>query len=1147
MAFPASPLDIEVDLEVGTSVMRCGAAAGQATVFSGGDCWAYDKSLLDVTGDIDVRIDIAAEDWTPPNPQVLVAKNFGFGIFSNNFAWQFVLESNGTVQFSWSPDGTFGSSKAATSTVAIGATDGTRKCIRATLDVDNGASGWTCTFYTANDIDSTFTQLGAAVTTAGVTSIANTTAELEIGSINNGDSGQGTVNNFIGRVYALTILNGIGGGSFIVNPRFTEQPPGTTSFTDINGTTFYLTGSHVIVRDWVDITTDVNQRGKISITRGQQNESATSSAGSCSFEIDNRTGNYSPRNPNSTYYGALGRATQARVGIGGPIKYAWFPRAQNDYTFCTDTAGISVTGDIQVMIDVDLDAWDFPTLLAAKTFEGGGSRSWALVLDSQGRLEWNWSADGSTWVHTVLSDPVPRPWYGRKTIVVTLDVNNGSGGNTTIFYTSDTISGGWTQLGAAQVFSGTTSIFDSKSEIVLMGFDANFPGACYRKLYAFQLHNGILGSTVANPDFTLATAGARSIVDGAGNKWFLTGLSEISDQDWRWAGEISEWPVNWDNTGKDIYSKVTGGSWLRKLGQGASALHSTMYYGMTRRSQVKAYWPCEDNKGSTQFASGLPGKPAMSVYVGATSQVQFDSDTGFVCSEGLPQIKNTGWVGSVVDYDNSQNTEFNVWALVHIPTNPAAEVGLFRVWTAGGSAAVLWQLTVDGSGNLRLLAVNAGLGIAVDSGLQSFAFNQKYQRISMELRQNGANIDWAFLTYEIGAPFGFFWNGTLAGATLGKPTKVETCWDAGLDDASMGHISVNSPILGLFALQNEQNAYEGETAGFRFIRLCNQEGVPWQLVGTMNQSTSMGPQLPKTLLELLRECEATDQGEMYDPRAFSGVGFRTKAGIYRQSDFGGPVLSLDYNSAHLSAISPTDDDQNTRNDVTAKNPSGSSARQTLDDNSPLSIGQIGRIDTEVSVNTANDSVLGDIANWALHLGTVNQARYPSISLELARNPFVSSSSLTNAVRALDVGDKLTITNPPSFMPPEAIEQIAIGFTEVLWNFTHTFTINCRPEEPFHVGIYSNANSRYGSLGTLLVNPVTTSATSFSVFTRVGPSWSTSDGAFDIMVMGERMTVNSITGSGAQQTFNVTRSVNGVVKAHLPNETVELAVKSYYAQ
>src|SRR5690349_12676984 len=70
--------------------------------------------------------------------------------------------------------------------------------------------------------------------------------------------------------------------------------------------------------DWVDVTNDVYARDGVTIRRGSSDESPTSRTepSRCDLTLNNRSGNYSPRNPGSIYYGSIGRNTPIRVSIG---------------------------------------------------------------------------------------------------------------------------------------------------------------------------------------------------------------------------------------------------------------------------------------------------------------------------------------------------------------------------------------------------------------------------------------------------------------------------------------------------------------------------------------------------------------------------------------------------------------------------------------------------------------------------------------------------------------------------------------------------------------------------------------------------------------------------------------------------------------
>jgi hypothetical protein len=158
-----------------------------------------DAAALDITGDIDLRVKVAMDDWTPSASNYLMAKN----ATSSSLSYGLYLDTSGKLVLVWSTNGTTVSS--ALSTVATGITDGATKWVRATLDVDNGASGNDVAFYTSDD-GTTWTQLGTTVTTAGTTSIFNSTSVLEIGSRFVGTNGLSR-----GKFFRAQVRNGIGG------------------------------------------------------------------------------------------------------------------------------------------------------------------------------------------------------------------------------------------------------------------------------------------------------------------------------------------------------------------------------------------------------------------------------------------------------------------------------------------------------------------------------------------------------------------------------------------------------------------------------------------------------------------------------------------------------------------------------------------------------------------------------------------------------------------------------------------------------------------------------------------------------------------------------------------------------------------------
>ncbi|MEU8756211.1 hypothetical protein AB0C88_37565 [Streptomyces chartreusis] len=161
-----------------------------------------DAAALDIVGDLDIRARVALDDWTPAAESTLVAKYTATG---NQRSYALAVTTAGALIFRWSEDGT--AEKTETSSVVTGFTNGTVHWVRATLDVDNGASDAAVNFYTSDD-GVTWTALGATQLNGATTSVFASTAVLELGTQTGG-----TVNRTTGRIYRAQVLSGIGGTS----------------------------------------------------------------------------------------------------------------------------------------------------------------------------------------------------------------------------------------------------------------------------------------------------------------------------------------------------------------------------------------------------------------------------------------------------------------------------------------------------------------------------------------------------------------------------------------------------------------------------------------------------------------------------------------------------------------------------------------------------------------------------------------------------------------------------------------------------------------------------------------------------------------------------------------------------------------------
>lgn len=898
----------------------------------------------------------------------------------------------------------------------------------------------------------------------------------------------------------------------------------------------YLNGA------WTDITTDVYSRDPIRITRGRADEARQVDAGRCTLTLDNRAGKYSPRNPTGLYYGQLGRNTPIRVSVNAGASYLAVPggTAPGVGASTPDAAALDIAGDIDVRIDVTMSNWVTSGVLPAvdlcgKYVTGTNQRSWFLQ-QRNGFPYLEWSPDGITTVQVSATIRPVIPVGGRQAWRATLDVNNGLGGYTVTFYTAPTIAGPWTQLDQTVTTSGTTSIFNSTS-LLRVGDATDLTFARPNgSIHAFQLRNGIGGTLVANPDFTVQTPGAASFVDSTGKTWTVGTNTALSNRKTRFSGEVPAWPVKADTSGRDVYVQIEAAGILRRLGQGASPIQSAMRreFGNTARTGIVAYWPCEDGSQATSFASAHAGEYPM--VISDPAAVNPATYSGWTASDPLPTFTSTTAIvrGSVVPYAATD------WAFlrmfVSISNTPAASMRLASFTTTG--TARTWSVFLDPAG-LTLKAYDIDGTEILNSGAL-FDMIGHPRQIGVELSRNGTGIDWRLIVFfiEDGLTNASI-TGTLASRTIGAVTQVRMGEDGGLDQVSFGHIAVATTATAFASTGDAIEGWQGETASARIARLGREELVPVSVYAPGTEP--LGAQRSQTLLTVLQEAATADHGILGEARGSTSLVYWDRVGLYNQ----GVTATLNYpTKGHVQPpLDPIDDDQNVRNDVTVTRIGGSSGRFTLT-TGRMSVSDppagAGRYPDTPSLSLFADTQAIQHAAWLVHLGTVDEYRYPAVSVSLQAAP-----SLIDTVAALDTGARLQITNPSARLPPGTIDLIVQSYSELLSQYTWDITFNCTPASPYTVGVVEDAMlGRADTDGSQLSSGMTSTAISMSVSVTAGPLWITTasnpgDFPFDVLVGGERMTVTAITGATSPQTFTVTRSVNGVVKTQTSTTDVRL--------
>jgi len=910
---------------------------------------------------------------------------------------------------------------------------------------------------------------------------------------------------------------------------------------------------------WVDLAAlgDVRSSDGVTIRRGLSAEGSSPEPSACSLFLDCTGGKYSPRNPTGPNYGLIGRNTPLRVSEDQATSYLSIDAATGNTPVggCSvstpDTGALDITGDLDLRFDAQLSTWNELTELVSKWVETGNQRSWTLWVTSSGKLILFWSADG-TIVRSSTSALLPIS-TGRLAVRATLDVNNGAGGATATFYTSDSISGTWTQLGDPVVSTGTTSLFSSTADVVLLDATGSAGAASVirGRVLAAQVRDGIAGTLVANPDFTAQDHAATSFVDSTGKTWTLNGAVTLQKRDYRWCGEIPAWPIRWDISGRNVYTPLEASGVMRRLSQGVSPLRSALFRAIVSANPI-GYWPVEDGSDSTIVASGLDGSSPVTSDMYTVNTPTYATNSEFPGSAPLAEFNGASLNARIQNHVFSGVIQ--VRFLTKVPAGSTSGAVIARVYTRGN--AFRWDLIYNSAsnGSLQLRAFDVEGADIGGSGLLGFAVDGQLIRVSVNLQTSGANVNWTVTTLEVGATTGGQSSGTVNTVTIGAPSRITMNPNRNLTDTVVGHVSYESTASSIYDLRDELNGFVGETAGRRFQRLCREEGVDQVILGDADATEPMGIQRPLQLLDLLKECAFVDGGLLYEPRQFLGLGLRTRESLQSQP----ATLTVPYTS--LSQLDPIDDDANVINDVTVTRPNGSSARVVLGSGA-LSVlpppAGVGRYDSEIDCNVADDTLLANQAGWRLHVGTVDEPRFPSIRIGQNNPRIALSSTVLGQLAVLELGDRVDITGPPAWLPPETISQLAIGWQEYLGDRLRTLTLVCVPESPFRVTRYASTTAvaaagqtgvgRYSSSGTTLVGSESTTDTSWAITTPIGPRWTTDAAQFpmDWMCEGEQIRVTAITGTTSLQTATVQRSINGVVKAHAAGAVITLFQPAIY--
>ena len=892
---------------------------------------------------------------------------------------------------------------------------------------------------------------------------------------------------------------------------------------------------------WTVITPYVYQREgtspPVTITRGRPDETSSANPSQMTCQFNNRDGRFTVRNPAGPYYGQIKRNTPIRLSVPATINYLRIAYDSTSQCTSSQSSALSNLGSPDIRIDMKLSSTVACVLMSKINSSGSG---WALLANDDGTLTFQWTSGGVQHTISTTGKAPPVP-LGRIMVRVLFDATTG---NLNV-WTAPTMNGTQTLL-VTVAGAGATTVDQGAGQGITIGASPNLtqPGLIGH-VYEVQIWSAT-GTTdtglQANPQFWSLTAGTAVFTDPQGNTWTLGGTAEISDRSYRYHGELSSLPVTQDPSGNDIWVPVQSGGLLRRLNQRNSPLPSPMRRFVSSLPNLVAYWPLEDGAGADQFASASGGLP-QTVVAGSPLPA---SDSSFVCSMPILNLNSAELVSPVQSYTTTGAI------VVRFLFDPAASLS---------SRTDILSIATTGTYQTVFVSYQAGVGYQIGSAfgiLSPFVNITGPVLVSVEITTVGGlptsqlrimDTSGNITSSATVTPSGTVTIGSVINVRL-SPSLLD--FNELTGSSGIGHVYVQSvyqPLAG--TAQQVIQAWTGENAGDRFGRLCAENGIPARVLGWAAVTVPMGQQGAGTLLSLLQDCETADAGMITEPRDSLSLGFRTLSSLYNQS----AAVALDYSQGHLGQLGqagewqPTDDDLFTRNDVTVNRATVTGAGGTftavLNDGSAMSISSppagVGDYATSLTANVQHDFRLMNLAGWIMHVGTTDEERYPAIPLNLARSQLVS---LTGALLGWELGDMLTIANPPAWLPPGLIEQLMLGTQEQLGGNWFLMGPLCVPAEPYEVmQLDTDPFTRLDTDGSTLNAGIGTTDTTLTVATTNtrSPLWTrlASDFPFDIVIEGEQITVTNITGASSPQTFTVTRSVNGVVKTHAVGVAVSL--------
>lgn len=616
----------------------------------------------------------------------------------------------------------------------------------------------------------------------------------------------------------------------------------------------------------------------------------------------------------------------------------------------------------------------------------------------------------------------------------------------------------------------------------------------------------------------------------------------------RWTGETTKMqPGQTDDLVVDASNSVlrglrwvdvSGSGTLGRVGKWRDPLSSPLTTQIaTYAATLRGFWPLEDGSDATQLSNLLvDGRP------GSYVNVRLAAADGPGGADKAPELSSSGTM--TFPFAAMSNTAgFQIAFAAEILNMDATLRDIFTFRTTAG-LTFRWQASTTVYGwKITDSAENVLMNTTSTFGGDGGPGQWVYHRLKVSRAGTTVTVEPSWYSEAAENFWGITdtYTGSMGSPTTGSvPANVAT---AGAHYSHVFGVTGVADDLESGAFTDAFRGYSGEFAADRFDRMCTSRSLPFLVRGSYSGTPRMGKQPIATVQDILRQIRATSGGLIFDRGDNLGVVLVTRGQLNANAASPWELTWPDDIGPGLTEVTGYD----VFNLITASNQDGATFTRELE------TGRLGtqdpptgsgRLDKKVDVNLADDAGLADVASWWLNFYTQDKPRFGQLVIDLDANP-----GLLDDANAAEPGTFIRLsgrTPDPLLLMITWIDQATIRKRNII-------TLTVVPGDVYDTAVYDDTGSRYDSATTTASAALTDSATAWTVWTTDPLDvWSITATPYDWLVDGERVTVGTMgaatfnsTAGAWEQDADVTRAVNGVVRAHAAGASIRLADPKRY--